>query len=119
MEEFLRHTARQYGFERLIAVDKGEYVDLQVMVLPERIRGHGRGTKFMNDVCDEADRRGVVIGTCPEPLVPGWTADDKTRLIRWYERFGFVESPDRDLYRVTYVRMPKISSMRAVSEGMK
>lgn len=108
MEEFLRSLAHRYGFERLVAVDKDDYVDLQVMVLPEPLRGRGRGTKFMTQVCDEADRRGTVIGTCPEPLFTGWTPEDKARLIRWYQRFGFVESTDKSIYRVTYVRMPKI-----------
>jgi GNAT superfamily N-acetyltransferase len=108
IEEFLRRLARTYGFERFIVVGKGAYVDLQVMALPVHLRGRGVGSAFLTEACREADRKGAVLGTCPEPLFPGWTAQDKRRLVRWYERFGFVESPDEDTYRVSYVRFPKL-----------
>ena len=101
-EEFLKHRAQVYGL-RIVAVDKDDYVDLQVLVVPANHRSQGLGTKFMTDACDEADRQRAVIGTCPE----GQTAEDTARLVRWYKCFGFVESPDEDMYPVTYVRMPR------------
>ena len=105
-ETFARDLGHSFGFERFVVVTKDGYLDLQVMVLPERLRGRNVGSQFMRQLCAEADRRKVVIGTCPEPLVAGWIEQDKRRLIRWYERFGFTENLDGDLYAVTYVRIP-------------
>ena len=105
--EFLRHRASVYDL-RAFAIAKDGYVDLQVLEVPAERRGRGLGTRFMEDICEEADRQGVVIGTCPE----GRTAEYTARLVAWYKRLGFTPNPDTDTYRVSYVRMPRSPTPR-------
>jgi hypothetical protein len=104
MEDYIRNRCEVYGFHPCVVVDKGEYVELQEVMLPRRLWRHGYGTRFMNEICAEADKRQVVLGLDPEPVREWGT---KQELARWYQRFGFVASPDPDLYRVSYVRMPR------------
>lgn len=46
--------------------------------------GNGHGTQLMQDVCEEADRRHLVLVLIAQ----------EERLARWYERFGFFTLPD-------------------------
>ena len=110
MEAFIRDLANRYNLQVRVTSRIG-YISLDEIVVPEHLYGQGIGTCFMNKVCKEADRRGKILGVIPEPLVPDWTEDDKTRLVEWYERFGFVENLDKKKYRVSYVRMPSIQPL--------
>ena len=103
MEQFITDLAKTYGFQLLIVVDKDSFVDLQVMVLPEELRGRGNGSKFMEEVCAEADRRDEVLGLYPEGQSPQGTE----RLVGWYEAFGFCKMPDHGEYRGRHVRPPR------------
>jgi GNAT superfamily N-acetyltransferase len=99
LEELVHHYARVHGV-RVIAVDKMEYVEIQVMEVPEHRRGRGVGTHFMIDICAEADRRGEALGLSPE----GSTANETDHLKSWYSRFGFIENQDSDNYPVSFLR---------------
>jgi GNAT superfamily N-acetyltransferase len=101
LEELIRHIARVHEI-RVIAVEKTGYVDLQVMEVPEEHQGRGVGTRFMMDICAEADSLGTVIGLCSE----GATPDLTERLESWYRRFGFVRNDDPERFRVTFARFP-------------
>ena len=104
MEDYIRNRCGVYSFEPCIVVDKGDYVELQAVMLPRCLWRRGYGTRFMNEICAEADRRQVVLGLDPEPVREWGT---KQELVDWYARFGFVASPDPDLYRVSRVRLPR------------
>ena len=104
LEDFIRQRARIYGM-RVVAVDKLDYVDLEVMELPEALRGRGVGTRFVTEICAEADRLDETIGLSPE----GSTPENTQRLRSWYRRFGFVENQDLTRYRVRFIRVPKAS----------
>ena len=97
----MRELASRHGL-RVVAVDKENYTDLQVVELLMGPTGQGAGTRFMTEVCEEADRRGAVIGTCPEGATPELTV----RLRQWYQRLGFRPTADERLYPVTFVRFP-------------
>ena len=64
----MREVARRHGLQ-VIVVDKDDYVDLQVLVVPEKLRGRGLGTSFMKEVCEEADRK---VGAAPKPTLESW-----------------------------------------------
>ena len=97
MEDFIREAARRHGLNRPTVVHKGDFVDLQVIEVPTDRRGQGVGTAFMKEVCDEADRRGEVLGLIP----------DNDRLANWFRRLGFQPSPNLDVHRISYVRFPR------------
>ena len=76
---------------------KGKYPDLKIgisenkdniildkVVVPDKSKG--TGTKFMNDLINNADSKGKSIGLTPSADFGG----NKARLTKFYKRFGFV-----------------------------
>lgn len=106
IKTFIEDLAEDYGFDEFDAVAQRGFTDIIKMILPESLRSRRHGTKFMLEVCAEADRQQAVLALYAEPLFPGRTPEDKTRLINWYEGLGFVESEDDGPYRGRYVRQP-------------
>ena len=82
MEQFITDLANIYGFQRPMVVAGDGFVDLKTLVLlPEDRRGQGTGSKLLEEVCAEADRRGEAVGGYPEGESSKWTK----RLVSWYE----------------------------------
>lgn len=107
IEDYIRDRAEVHGFDRVVVVGKVGFIDIQVMVLPKPLRCQGKGTAFMNDICAEADRQTEILALYPEPLTSKWTQEDKAELARWYERFGFEQRGDDEVYRGRHVRIPE------------
>jgi GNAT superfamily N-acetyltransferase len=107
MHEAVRSLRLNYGFEKLIAVQRDGFLELQILVLPEAMRGKGRGSRFMTEFCAEADRFGQVLAAYPDSHDPAM----KARLKLWYQRYGFVESEDDGPYRGRHVRMPRTGTV--------
>jgi len=69
-------------------------------------RNSGQGTKAMQDIVDRMDREGAIIALTPDDSFGG----NKTRLIKFYKRFGFVPNKGRNKdfrFRETMIRYPK------------
>lgn len=103
MYEAIQRLRVEYGFEGLIAIPRDGFLELQILLLPAHKRGRGVGTRFMTELCREADRLRIVLAAYPDST----NAEMKRRLQRWYERFGFVSSDDDEPYRGRHVRMPR------------
>jgi len=63
--------------------DKGLVV--RKIVLPKEKREQGTGTKVMDKIAQWADKNGVTLALTPSPDFGG----SKTRLVKFYKRFGF------------------------------
>jgi len=68
---------------------RGDYVELNKLIVDEGVRGQGAGTRFMNDLVNEADRRDLVLATTPST---DFGATSRERLEGFYRQFGFVEN---------------------------
>jgi hypothetical protein len=55
-------------------------------------KSQGTGTKFMNDLIDDADSKGKTIGLTPSADFGG----NKKRLTEFYKRFGFIENKGKN-----------------------
>jgi hypothetical protein len=53
------------------------------------VKGKGDATRIMNKICEIADKYKVTIHLSPEPFGIG-NKLNKTQLIKWYKKFGFV-----------------------------
>jgi ribosomal protein S18 acetylase RimI-like enzyme len=62
-------------------------ISITLLIIEEEYRGNGWGTAIMDDVCAYADAQ-----SCMLVLHPGFnTKKTNTRLVKFYERFGFVK----------------------------
>ena len=63
---------------------------LDKVIVPEKQKG--TGTKFMNDLIDDADSKGKPIGLTPSIDFGG----NKRRLTEFYKRFGFIDNKGKN-----------------------
>ena len=74
-----------------------EFVRIITLVVPENLRGRGRGRRAMREILSRADEVAVTLKVEVAPLDSG-AEMDPFDLAEWYERCGFVprkrESPD-------------------------
>lgn len=87
--------------------DRG--ITLSKVVVPKEQRGTGEGTKFMEDLVDYADMTGKRVMLTPSSDFGG----TKSRLIKFYKGFGFVENKGKRKdysLRETMYRDPQPSS---------
>jgi hypothetical protein len=55
--------------------------------VPIGYRGLGYGSRLLSTICNDADKDKVILWVHPVSSDTEWT---KQKLIRWYERYGFV-----------------------------
>lgn len=118
IEEIIHDLGERFGFDHVVAVGKGDFVDIQVLLLPAELRSRGIGSTFLSEVCAAADRLSETLGLYPEPSLRGWTEADRKRLIEWYRRYGFEKANDDSVYRGRYVRLPKTRAKADSEEAL-
>jgi len=72
--------------------ETADNIVLDKIVVPDEMRGSGKGTEFMSDLIADADRKGKSIGLTPSSDFGG----NKARLKEFYKRFGFVENKGKN-----------------------
>lgn len=84
--------------------DNGNYLTLSRIVIPKEERGKGIGEEVMNLIIQFADSQKKSIYLTPDTT---FGATSKSRLEKFYKRFGFIKKPKDDfLARETMVRYP-------------
>jgi GNAT superfamily N-acetyltransferase len=68
---------------------RGDYLELNKLVVPESERGEGAGSAFMSDLTEIADDRGLVLAVTPSTDFGGTSRE---RLENFYRNFGFVKN---------------------------
>ncbi|WP_371591236.1 GNAT family N-acetyltransferase [Streptomyces sp. NBC_00470] len=89
-----------------LGVDRGPFLVLFWVLLPETERGNGVGTRVMADITAAADLRGVPVTLSPSARFGG----DLDRLQGFYERLGFITNTSRGQMgaaRESMVRVPR------------
>ncbi|MGW4995396.1 hypothetical protein ACWEQ3_48890 [Streptomyces mirabilis] len=98
--------ARYPGVRFQLGLDRGPYLVLFWMLLPQSQRGNGTGTRVMEHITAAADLRGVPVTLSPSGNFGG----DVDRLDAFYRRFGFVTNVGRGEMgagRESMVRAPR------------
>lgn len=72
--------------------ENADNIILDKIVVPDELRGSGKGTEFMVNLIADADRKGKSIGLTPSSDFGG----NKKRLTEFYKRFGFVENKGKN-----------------------
>lgn len=74
------------------SISGDETIVLDKVIVPDSKRGSGQGTKFMEDFLSLVDKEGKQAALTPTSDFGG----NKTRLKKFYKRFGFVDNKGRD-----------------------
>ena len=83
--------AQELGIE-IKVYEQGGILTLSKIVVPEELRGQGMGSKAMKKIIQYADDNKNIIALTPDDAFGG----SKTRLIKFYKRFGFVMNKGRN-----------------------
>lgn len=89
-----------------------DIINLQLIVVSKDERGNGQGTKAIKMLCDYADQNGFIIALTPSDKSEHTGTTSKARLIKFYERFGFVKNAGSKQHpgiSATMYRAPKLS----------
>ena len=82
-----------------------DYISIDIIKAKRRNKGYG--TKFLNDLCRYADNNNKILTLTPVE----YFNVDKSTLIEFYKKFGFVHITKRDIHtKNTMIRYPKNNS---------
>ena len=70
-----------------------EFIYLDLLIIPEKKRNQGLGTKFMNELIELADSVNCPLALTPDSSYGSW---DEARLEEYYQRFGFIKNIGKD-----------------------
>lgn len=71
-------------------------IDLNTIIIPKEDRKKGIGSAIVNDVIDYADRVGKRVELTPAVKDDFQGTTSRSRLVKFYKRFGFVENKGRN-----------------------
>lgn len=82
---------KEYNLSNVTMTKKGDVITLNKVVVAEQKKGYG--TRFMQDLTDEADHNGWTLALTPDD---SFGATSVSRLKKFYKRFGFKENKGRN-----------------------
>jgi len=82
----------QFDGLKLSMTERGDVVTVENITLPEQRRELGAGSKIMNMITSWADAAGKTLALTPTSDFGG----SKSRLVKFYKRFGFVENKGKN-----------------------
>lgn len=85
---------------------RGGYSVLSKIEIPKENRNSGQGTQIMEEIVNAADREGIDLALTPSDTF----GSSKTRLEKFYRRFGFVPNKGRNKDFTTRETMLRVSS---------
>lgn len=86
--------------------ERGEYIKLNKIIVPEDLRNSGIGSKAMKILIDYADKNSKIIALTPDESYGGKIS----KLKKFYKKFGFVENKGKNKDFSTmdsFIRYPK------------
>jgi hypothetical protein len=86
---------KEKGVE-VFTFEKGDKIFLETLIVPKDIRKQGTGTDVLNDLIEYADSTGKRIELTPAVKDDYQGTTSRSRLIKFYKRFGFVENKGRN-----------------------
>ena len=89
LEKFLKN---KYRIELKLLFLPKRTIQLHTIVIPDDSRNKGIGTEVIKDIIQYADNHKLDIVLNPAEVDDGLGTTSKEDLIRFYERFGFVDN---------------------------
>lgn len=96
INEFANEILQKYNLDSFSIFENGNVITLNMLEVPKGARKEGIGSAVMQDLVNYADMQNKTI-----VLTPGLPDDrhgttSRSRLVKFYRRFGFVENKGRN-----------------------
>lgn len=97
LEAFSRNIEQTLGLKRFTLHERGDDIYLDSIIVGKDNQGKGLGTKAMQMLADYADQENkrIVLTPAIQDKLHGTTS--RSRLVKFYKRFGFKESKGRNI----------------------
>lgn len=114
------YLLKKYGkyLKAIHIFEKKHKITMDRIIINDESRNMGIGTKIMMDLIKYTDENNKTIGVTPSEDFGGV----KSKLIKFYKRFGFVSNKGRNKnfeFTQAMVREPKISENKTINEMLK
>lgn len=86
----------KYDLTHFSVFERPNEITLNMIEVPKADRKQGIGTAVMNDLVNYADAKNKRIVLTPGLNDPRHGTTSRTRLVKFYKRFGFVENKGRN-----------------------
>lgn len=98
LNAFASAMKEKHGLKQLWLYDNGNgIIDLSAITVDKSEQKQGAGTGAMTDLAQYADERGLTIVLVPGVRDTGHGTTSRSRLIKFYKRFGFIENKGRKM----------------------
>jgi GNAT superfamily N-acetyltransferase len=98
LDDFAQKTIAKHGLKNLWLFDLGNnMIELSVLLVDKEKRKQGAGTGAMEDLADFADEHGFTVVLIPGVKDIGQGTTSRSRLVKFYKRFGFIENKGRNI----------------------
>ena len=96
LDAFADELKTKHGLKQLWLYDNGNnIIDLSAIHVDKADQRQGAGTGAMNDLIDYADTHELTIVLVPGVRDTGHGTTSRSRLVKFYKRFGFIENKGR------------------------
>jgi len=98
LDAFASAMKEKHGLKQLWLYDNGNnMVELSAIHVEKANQKQGAGTGAMTDLAQYADEHGFTIVLTPGVKDTGQGTTSRSRLIKFYKRFGFIENKGRKM----------------------
>lgn len=94
---FAEDVKNRLGLEQFSVFERGDDIFLNSIIVGKNNQGRGIGSKAIQMLVDYADSKGKRIILTPAVQDKNHGTTSRTRLVKFYKRFDFVESKGRNL----------------------
>ena len=94
---FAEEVKNQLGLKQFSLHERGNDIYLNSIIVGREQQGQGLGSKALSMLIDYADSEGkrIILTPAIQDKMHGTTS--RSRLVRFYKKFGFVESKGRNI----------------------
>ena len=98
LDAFAAQVKARNGLKQFWIFDSGNnIIELSMILVDKDKRKQGAGSGAMRDLAEFADDRGLTIKLIPGVKDIGQGTTSRSRLVKFYKRFGFIENKGRNI----------------------
>lgn len=98
LDQLTAKLKAKHGLKHLWIFDNGNnQIELSAIMVDKSEQKQGKGSAAMEDLVDYADSRGLTIVLIPGVKDKHQGTSSRSRLVKFYKRFGFIENKGRNM----------------------
>lgn len=98
LDQLTANLKQKHGLKHLWIFDSGDdQIELSAIMVAKENQKQGAGSAAMNDLVNYADENGLTIILTPGVKDVHQGTSSRSRLVKFYKRFGFIENKGRKM----------------------